>query len=90
MPRLSASPRFLKAYELATRRDADLRARVNRAVEFFRDDPRHPGLNFEKLRGGEYFSIRVNQGFRIILRALDDDGFELADLGAHDIYRRYG
>ena len=40
------------------------------AVEKFRDNPRHPGLNFERLgpgRSKNHWSIRASQELRVIL-----------------------
>ena len=63
-----------------------------RAVEKLIQNPRHPSLNLEKLRGtADFWSIRVNQGFRILLssgRDEDGDFYRLEDVGSHDIYRR--
>jgi mRNA-degrading endonuclease RelE of RelBE toxin-antitoxin system len=54
------------------------------------DNPSHPGLNLESLRGAPgYYSIRANRGFRIILLQADPTTFDLIDVGPHDIYRRY-
>jgi plasmid maintenance system killer protein len=60
-------------------------------VQNLLEDPARPSLNLEKLRGTEYWSIRVNLGYRILLRAesdLEGDAFRLMDIGPHDVYRR--
>ncbi len=61
-----------------------------KALQFFSADIHHPSLNFEKIKGTDYCSIRVTQGDRVILKQTGPDTFALVDLGDHDIYRRYG
>ncbi|MDE1159188.1 MAG: hypothetical protein PW791_13145 [Neorhizobium sp.] len=55
------------------------------------ENPRHPGLHFEKLKGSAYRTIRPDRGkYRIVLRG-DGTSFELVDVDRHDIVdRRYG
>ncbi len=64
------------------------------AFEQFAADPRHPGLNFERLRGrDDLHSVRITQGDRAILRrTLDDEGelFEVLLIGPHDICKAIG
>ena len=64
------------------------------AFEQFVADPRRPGLNFERVRGGaDLYSIRITQGDRAILRrVLDAEGelFEVLLIGPHDIYKAVG
>ena len=89
MPTLFHTPRFLKALEVI-RRDEALGRRVRTALERFEADIHHPGLNFEKLRGSDFHSLRVTRGVRVILSQDGPDAFVLVDVGGHDIYRRYG
>ena len=88
MPALKPSAKFDKAL---ARMDAIRRRRVVQALQHFAANIHRPGLNFEKIKGTHYCSIRVSQGERIVLRATDPDTFDLVDVGDHDtIYRRYG
>ncbi|MEO9213633.1 MAG: hypothetical protein ABI242_10870 [Caulobacteraceae bacterium] len=67
------------------------RDRVRQAVGRFAADVHHPGLDFEKLKGSEFCTIRVTRGDRIVLRQSGPDAFELVDVGEHDtMHRRYG
>ena len=65
--------------------------RIVKALEFFAANVHHPGLDFEKLKGTDYCTIRVDRGDRIVLRQSGPDTFELVDVGEHDsMHRRYG
>jgi mRNA-degrading endonuclease YafQ of YafQ-DinJ toxin-antitoxin module len=90
MPKVEPGPRFEKAFLKVGARDPVRRRQILKAIELFIADAHHPSLNFEKLSGTPYGSIRASRGDRIILRQVDDDAFELVDVGGHDIYRRYG
>ena len=89
MPRL----RVDKGYEKAARNlsPAD-RERASRTLLRFMDDPTHPSLNFEALKGrAGYFSIRATLSIRVLLREESDEGgvlYVAIDVGSHQIYRR--
>jgi len=66
------------------------RSLINKALNRFIENPRHPSLHFEKLKGSPYRTIRVNSDIRIALIG-EEDNYELVDVNHHDvIYRRYG
>ncbi len=89
MPVVRPGPRFAKAVQALVRRDAGLEARIRDAVERFRADVHHPGLNFEKIKGSQRCTIRVSRGVRIMLAQSGPDTFDLIDVGDHDhIYGR--
>jgi len=91
MPRLVPSARFLKTLGAIARSNPGMARRIQGAAKRFQAGIHHPALNFEKIKGTDYCSIRVSQGERIVLRATDPDTFDLVDVGDHDtIYRRYG
>lgn len=91
MPRLILTANFRKAVRKMAARDRDAAKRIEAALARFESDPRHPGLNFEKLSGSRHYSIRASRGERIVLLPAGDDAYEILDAGAHDaIYRRYG
>ena len=48
-------------------------------------EPQSKSLRFRALKGSErYWIANVNRGVRLILGKLDDDHFELLDIGEHD------
>lgn len=69
-----------------------LRRKAIETLEKFMENPKRTGLNFEPLTGRPgYFSLRINKGYRILLRKEEDaDGelFAVTAAGPHDIYRR--
>lgn len=85
--RLTLLPRFERAYKKLTPNQKDA---VDKALTRFLDNPRHPSLHFEKLRGSRYRTIRADLGMRIILRGGQDDHFDLVDVGSHNLADRYG
>jgi|KBSMisStaDraftv2_1062788.scaffolds.fasta_scaffold2699737_2 mRNA-degrading endonuclease RelE of RelBE toxin-antitoxin system len=88
MPRVRWSRTFEKSFR---KLPAQIQDAAFRAVQNFLEAPERRSLNFEKLRGTDYWSIRVNLGYRILLRSEPDpEGyvFRLMDIGPHDVYRR--
>jgi plasmid maintenance system killer protein len=87
--RLRPSARFIKSRQ----RLSSLNDSINRALDRFRKNPDHPGLNFEPVKNTKNsFTIRVNRNFRILLLAEQDEAgpyFLVADVMPHDdAYRR--
>lgn len=85
---LTASPRFTRAYKALSQ---EAKEAVQKALRLFMENPRHPGLHFEKLRGSDYRTIRPDRGkYRIVLR-VKGSSFELVDVDRHDVVdRKYG
>jgi hypothetical protein len=82
--RLTASARFKRAYE---KLPDDVKPRVDEALSKFLDDPRRPGLHFEKLGGSAYRTIRPVRGaWRIVLLGGGSE-YELVDVDTHKIQR---
>jgi hypothetical protein len=87
MPKLTSTPRFQKAFAALGHRE---RTRAERSLTRFLENPRHPGLHFEKITG-QYHTIRVDLNFRIVLRDEGDGEFSLIDVGGHSyVYGKYG
>jgi hypothetical protein len=90
--RVEQTKRFEKAFRKIkdTRRQ---RAIIDAIARLF-DDPRHPALNFERIRSTErMWTIRSSLKDRVLIEHdpdADPDLFTLIDVGPHDIYRRYG
>jgi mRNA-degrading endonuclease RelE of RelBE toxin-antitoxin system len=62
---------------------------VKKATKFFVQNPRHPGLNTEKLKGSETWTIRIDKGNRIFFVWIDKTTVLFIDIGEHDKYRKY-
>ena len=88
-----ARVRWSRTFEKSFRKlPAQIQDSAFRAVSNLIEDPSRPSLHLEKLRGTDYWSIRANLGYRILLQLESDldegDVFRLVDVGPHDIYRR--
>jgi len=71
--------------------DSVTRTRAAKSIKQFLLDPRHPSLHFEKLKGTDVRTIRVDMNFRIAMRAVGGSTYDLIDVGSHDdIYGRWG
>jgi mRNA-degrading endonuclease RelE of RelBE toxin-antitoxin system len=85
--------RIADSYKRSARRVPEhIRNRAAEALSCFQDNPRYPGLNFEKLSGfDDTYSIRVTKQYRVLLiRQIDEAGelFSVVDIGTHQVYRR--
>ncbi len=84
--------RITKRFTRSITRIPSIKTRAAKALIQFRENPNHPGLNFERLSGREdAYSIRVTRKYRILLiRETDEDGelYAADDIGSHQIYRR--
>lgn len=63
----------------------EVRKQARKTYRLWRDNPRHPSLQFEKK--GDYWSIRVSRGFRALGRE-HEGTFYWFWIGAHDEYER--
>jgi mRNA-degrading endonuclease RelE of RelBE toxin-antitoxin system len=85
--------RLTKNFERAYGKLApQVRDRIDEALRQFEENPRHPSLHFEKLKGSSYRTIRVDRKrYRIVLRDADDGVLELVDVDQHKtVDRKYG
>jgi hypothetical protein len=87
LAKITRTQGFLKAYAKLT---DDVQKRVETALTHFVNNPRHPGLHFEKYSTGLH-TIRVDRGrWRIVLKDLGNNHYELKDVDRHDyVDRRY-
>lgn len=85
---LRPTRRFEKSFK---RLDARLQQRAAKSITQFSENPRHGHLHFEKLKGSDYLTIRVDSNFRIVLREAEKGVYDLVDVGSHtDVYQAYG
>jgi mRNA-degrading endonuclease RelE of RelBE toxin-antitoxin system len=83
---LEPSQRFLRT---VSKLSPDKRAAVTKALKQFAANPWHPSLNFEKVKSTDMCTIRVDRGWRILLKKTDTARYELIEVGEHDyIYRK--
>jgi len=66
---------------------ANVREQARAAYHLFRDNPRHPGLNFKQVhRTTGYVSVRVGRSYRAVGRALATDEIVWFWIGPHEQY----
>ncbi len=82
--RSRATPRFWAAYrELPP----EIKELARKAYGLFRDNPRHPSLQFKKVHDDSIYSVRVTLGYRA-LGLLEDEEVTWFWLGTHAEYDR--
>lgn len=65
------------------------RNKTIKAISLFVLNPKHTSLNFEKLKGSEVWTIRIDKSNRIFFYWIDDFTALFIDIGKHDKYRKY-
>ena len=82
--RSRATPRFWAAYrELPP----EIKELARKAYGLFRDNPRHPSLQFKKVHDDSIYSVRVTLGYRA-LGLLEDEEVTWFWIGTHAEYDR--
>jgi hypothetical protein len=82
--RSRATPRFWAAY-----RDLppEIRELARKAYRLFRENGRHPSLQFKKVHDDSIYSVRVTLGYRA-LGLLEEEEITWFWIGAHADYDR--
>jgi plasmid maintenance system killer protein len=79
-------------FESRFKRHPDLRDAIKKALTALVDTPERKSLNLEPLTGRPgFWSIRINNHFRILLHKLEDETgvyFLAVDFGNHETYRK--
>ena len=79
---LSSRAKFLK-------NNPNLFGKTTKAIFLFVDNPKHPSLNLEKLKGSSYWTIRIDKGNRIFFIWINKTTALFIDIGKHDMYKKY-
>ena len=84
---LSASYyRALRSFVKNNKKNAE---NIKKALKLFKENPRHPSLNLEKLKGSSIWTIRIDKSNRIFFSWINKTTALFLDIGKHDKYRRY-
>lgn len=62
---------------------------IIRAITLFIENPRHPSLNIEKLKGSAVWTVRISRSNRLFFIWIDETSIMLVDVGIHDKYKQY-
>ena len=68
---------------------ADVREQARAAYRLFRNNPRHPGLNFKRVHGTDRFvSVRVGRSYRAVGILTRSDEVVWFWIGPHEQYEK--
>lgn len=91
MARVRLDEEFGRSYR---KLGADLQRATDQALIKLQEHPPRPSLHLERIKGTDaYWSIKVNKGYRVLLRLETDaagEVFAVLEVGPHDSYRRWG
>ena len=76
---------FWECYEALPAEIQDL---ADKAYDLWAENPYHPSLNFKKLKGIDYYSVRINENYRAIGYRITD-GIVWIWIGTHADYDRF-
>ena len=62
---------------------------IKKTLRLFLQNPSHPSLKMEKLKGSLYWTIRISLSNRIFFIWIDKKTALLIDIGQHDKYRKF-
>ncbi len=83
------SPKYLSERKKFLRNNPAQLKKTQKAIKNFTQNPKHPGLNLEKLKRSNVWTIRIDKGNRIFFVWIDATTALFIDIGEHDKYRKY-
>jgi plasmid maintenance system killer protein len=86
---ISYSPSYLALRKKFLRGNVKLLNKTIKAISLFVQNPQHPSLNLEKLKGSKIWTIRIDKGNRIFFYWINQSTALFIDIGKHDKYRKY-
>lgn len=86
---LDVTEKFRREHRKFILNNAGRKQSVASTLRTFRQNPKHPGLNLEKLQGLGTWTIRIDKGSRIFFNWTNNSTALLIDIGPHDKYRRH-
>jgi len=84
------SPLLQKELTRIKQKESKLAVRIQKQIQFFEEDPKHPSLRTHKLSGNyiNMWSISITMNIRMIYLLLDDKTALFVKIGTHDeVYR---
>lgn len=79
--------------EAADRLPKDARAKLTKAYKLLVNNPRHPSLQLEKIKGAvrpDVYECWLDESWRLVLKDLGEMTFDLVYVGPHDEAIGYG
>ncbi|KKS48001.1 hypothetical protein A3J20_01025 [Candidatus Gottesmanbacteria bacterium RIFCSPLOWO2_02_FULL_42_29] len=80
------SPQLQKELEKIYQKEKKLSDRIEKQIELFEENSKHPSLRTHKLSGNlkDMWSISVTSSMRMIYMKLDEDNALFVKIGTHD------
>ena len=64
---------------------AEVRKKIDKALRFLKENPRHPSLQTKPIKGARgFYEARVDINYRMTYVRLPDDTVELSNVDLHD------
>lgn len=89
MIKLQLSNRYQHESKYFTKNNKRNLDAVKKTLRLFMQNPSHPSLKMEKLKGSIYWTIRISLSNRIFFIWIDQKTALLVDIGHHDKYRKF-
>lgn len=89
MIKIEYSTKYLSSRGKFVKNNLDLLNKTIKATSLFVNNPKHPSLKIEKLKGSLVWTIRIDKGNRIFFYWIDNNTALFIEIGKHDKYRRY-
>jgi len=89
MTTILQNDRYRRGFVKFVKNDLKRAHQLKKILKLLLQDPQHPGLNMEKLKGSKIYTARINKGDRLFFQWISDSTILLIDIGPHDKYRDY-
>lgn len=86
---IARSKRFDSEYKKFVKKNTSRAEKIIKAINLFVNDPNHPSLNVEKLKGSNIWTMRLSQSDSIFFLWIKKSTIMLIDVGLHDKYKIY-
>jgi mRNA-degrading endonuclease YafQ of YafQ-DinJ toxin-antitoxin module len=83
------SPSYYRALKSFVKNNKINAENIKKTLRLLRENPHHPSLNLEKLKGSNIWTMRIDRGNRIFFSWIDKATALFLDIGKHDKYRKY-
>jgi addiction module RelE/StbE family toxin len=84
--RIKFSPLVIKELTKIKKKDKRLVTRIQKQLQLFSVNPKHPSLRIHKLTGSmnNVWSLSVTESIRMVYRFINEDTAYFVDIGTHN------
>lgn len=90
--KVKLSPLVQKEIIKIRQKDRNLAERIEKQIQLFEENPKHPSLRIHKLAGtmDNMWSISITLQIRMVYLLIDENNALVVRIGTHDqVYRKY-